>query len=86
MLVYLLISDPNNIYLVTTNEFICWKLVEIKMLIDTHLIHRCIFSYFDIFNLLSNYQESFINNKIVKTTLYFFYLISLYLAPLYKDG
>jgi len=37
MLVYLVVSYLNNIYLTTTNEFICQNLVEIKMLIDIHL-------------------------------------------------
>jgi len=43
------------------------------------MFYGCISSYFNIFRLLRNYQENFINNKNYQdTTIYIFYLISLY--------
>jgi len=53
-LIYFIISYSDNIYLTTTNEFICQNFVEIKMLIDIHLCFKCISSYFGIFDILNS--------------------------------
>ena len=67
-------ATPDNIYLATSDEIICLKLVEIKISIDIHLFHRSLSPYFGTFDLLNNHKEMFINDKKYQNTSLLLYI------------
>jgi len=73
-LVYCIISYHNNIYLTTTNEFICQKTTRKGKSKEIHMFDRCSSSYFDNFNHLKKLRRVLLTINCQDDTLSIFYL------------